>query len=79
MARFVHKGKPFVLEREDVVRAMKGKDPGSVRKYAVAVHGKEFPIKQVISETLHLNVADFTAHDAYRWLQKTGFPIEVYD
>ena len=79
MAKFKLGGQNYDYERKDVENALKGKDPGKIQKYAVKVNGKEYPIKQAIRETLKLNSADFTAHDAYRILRAMGFPILCYD
>jgi hypothetical protein len=79
MARFILRGKSYSFERKDVENAVKGKEPGTIYKYAVTIHGKEYPIKQVIRLLMSLDSAEFTAHDAYRVLRKIGFGITAYD
>jgi len=79
MARFILRGKNYDFERKDVENAVKGADPGSIQKYAVTVHGKEYPIKQVVRLLTDLDSAEFTAHDAYRVLRKIGYGITSYD
>lgn len=82
MAHFVLGGVPLDLEKEDVLKAVKDLLPGPIRKYAIKIHGEKYPIKQVLSITAkrngyQLEVAQFTAHDAYRVLKKLGFDIMV--
>lgn len=77
--RFILRGKSFNLEKETIYKATKGKEPGSIRKYAINLNGTEYPIKQVMGLATNLSPADFTAHDAYRILRKLGFGIIVYD
>lgn len=79
MARFILRGKAFTLERKDIENAVKGEEPGPIRKYAVSVNGKEWPIKQVVGLATKYQSADFTAHDAYRVLRKIGYGITSYD
>lgn len=75
MARFVLHGSNFDFERKHVENAVKGHTPGPIQKYAVAIQGKEWPIKQVVRLLTHLGSAEFTAHDAHRVLQKIGYEI----
>lgn len=77
--KFILRGMTFNLEKEDMIKAVKGTEPGQVRKYAVRIGTKEYPIKQVIKLATKLSLADFTAHDAYRILRKLDFGIVVYD
>ena len=90
MARFVLGGEPFDLEKEDVLKAMKDVMPSPIRKYAIRIHGHKYPVKQCVAlsvtaklrkiksdEEFAFEVAQFTAHDAYRVLNKLGFDIIV--
>ena len=79
MARFILRGKNFDFERKDVENAVKGQEAGSIQKYAVTIHGKELPNKQVVRLLTGLDSAEFTAHDAYRVLRKIGCDITSYD
>lgn len=90
MAKFVLGGESFDLEKEDVLKAMKDVPPDPIRKYAIDIHGKKYPIKQCVARAVTVKlrktksdneftfgVAQFTAHDAFRVLKKLGFPIMV--
>jgi hypothetical protein len=76
---FILRGETIKLTREGVEKAVKGKKPGPIRKYAIRLYDKEYPIKQVLSLAVHRSVAEFTAHDAYRILRKLDFGIINYD
>lgn len=77
MAKFVLGGESFDLEKEDFISAVAGVPPSPIRKYAIRAHGKKYPIKQVVSRATKLEVARFTAHDAYRVLRKVDIDIIV--
>lgn len=77
--RFVLRGQVLNLEKEDITKAVRGESPGAIRKYAVTLNGKEYPIKQVLGAATGLPSAEYTAHDAYRILKKLGFDIQVYE
>jgi hypothetical protein len=66
-------GRPFVLRRSDVVRALSDVDPEPIASHFVIVGSKRFPPKQVISELTGLDRADFTSHQARRTLMGLGF------
>lgn len=67
-------GRPFVLRRSDVVRALRRADPEPIASHFVVVGTQRFPPKQVISEVTGLDRADFTTHHARRTLMRLGFP-----
>lgn len=79
MARFILRGRNFDFDHKAVENSVKGQTPGTIQKYAVVLHGKEWPIKQVVRLLTHLDSAEFTAHDAYRVLRKIGYDIKVYE
>jgi len=66
-------GHPFVLRRDEVVRAMRGADPEPITSHYVVVGKGRFPPKQVIGEVTGLDRADFTTHQARRTLVGLGF------
>ena len=76
MAVFKLSGKSFNLDKDGVLTKTNGLEPGPIRKYTIEMHGKDYPIKQVVSHSTGLSVAEFTAHDAYRILKKMGFTIK---
>jgi hypothetical protein len=77
MAKFILRGTSYDLDKEIILRKTKGLVPGPIRKYDIELHRQYYPIKQVISHTTGLSVADFTAHDAFRILKKLGFKINI--
>lgn len=79
MAQFILRGKTFDLDRNDIESAVRGRSPERIQKYAVSIGGKEWPIKQVVRLATSLQSAEFTAHDAFRVLQKIGYEIVVHD
>jgi hypothetical protein len=68
-------GRPFVLRRSDVERALSDVDPEPIASHFVVVGSKRFPPKQVISEVTGLDRADFTSHHARRTLSGLGFTV----
>jgi hypothetical protein len=66
-------GQPFVLNRRDVLRAVRGVDPEPITSHFVVVGSHRFPPKQVIGELTGLDRADFTSHQARRTLMRLGF------
>jgi len=74
---FKLKGKSFNLEKEEVVKAMKNVEPERISKYYVEIHGRKYPIKQVIAQMLKVLRISFTSMDAYNILNRLGF--EIYE
>jgi hypothetical protein len=74
---FTQGGKRFEMERDDFVKAMKGIHPGRVQKYSMILHGKRYPIRQVVSEATGIPTIALTSHDAYRILKKFDFSIDA--
>jgi hypothetical protein len=66
-------GRPFVLSRRDVVRALRSIDPEPIASHFVVVGDRRFPPKQVISAVTGVDRADFTTHQARRTLMRLGF------
>ena len=66
-------GRPFLLHRRDVVRALRTVDPEPIISHFVVVGTERFPPKQVISAVTGLDRADFTTHQARRTLMRLGF------
>ena len=71
-------GNRYGIAREDVMDATRNNLPrtGDARnKYYVRLHGKQYPIKQVLQLVTGLRALDFTSQDAYRILTAVGFDI----
>ena len=75
--RFTLRGKPFEKEREDFVKAAKAMEPGRIQKYSTVVNGKRWPIRQLVASVTGLPAIAITSQDAYRILEKFGFPVDV--
>ena len=77
MAKFTIGGKTYSITADDIISAMKDKEPEAIRNYYVEIANIRFPIKQVLYETLGLIKIAFTSMDAYRVLEKLGFEVKV--
>ncbi|MBE0479045.1 hypothetical protein IBX65_08030 [Candidatus Aerophobetes bacterium] len=75
--QFIIRGKPFSIEKSDIVARMSGKQPDRVNKYYVSISGKDYPIKQVIEVVCGIPPIGFTSMDAYRVLEGLGFDVKV--
>ena len=74
--RVIIRGRPYNITKEDVEEKLKDIEPEEGRaKYFVEIGGKEFPIKQVLTQTLGLSKLAFTSQDAFIVLDKLGFEI----
>jgi len=73
--RFILRGKPYNLTKEDVERRMRGVSPEVIRKHYVVINGKKYPPKQVLNILLGIDRLDFTAMDARNILRRLGFEL----
>jgi hypothetical protein len=71
----VLRGKAFAVTVEDVLRVTQQADPAPLARYAVRLHGRWYPPKQVLSLITGFPVAAFTTQDAYRTMQRLGLEI----
>ncbi len=74
---FTLRGKTFDKRKEDFVKAMKDLEPGRIQKYSALIGGKRYPIRQVLAAVTNLPTIAITSQDAYRVLEKFGFPVET--
>ena len=75
--RFTVKGKIFDISREQIVSAVKGKQPKPIKKYYVEIEGIRYPIKQVIELVTGLHPIDFTSMYANDILSRLGFEVKA--
>ena len=71
-------GKLYKISREGVIAVTRNSPtdiPDARYKYFVRLHGREYPIKQVVRLVTGLTPQGFTAHDAHRILTRLGFQI----
>ena len=75
---FTLRGAPFSVTPDDVLRVTRDATPNPIdsrNKYFVALHGRPFPIKQVLCLVTGLPPVGFTAQDAHRILSRLSFDI----
>lgn len=75
---FVLRGAALSITPADILRATRGVSPTAIdgrNKYFLEVHGRRFPIKQVVRLVTGLPSIGFTAQDAHRILTRLGFDI----
>jgi hypothetical protein len=68
-------GVEVFLSREDVEQKLQAVEPEAIREVAVAVNGRQFPVKQALAESTGLLRGNFTSHDAMRVFRKLSFPL----
>ena len=67
-------GRAYEVEREDV-EAVSGEEPKTIQRYAVAIAGRRYPLKQAAARGLGVPPVAFTSQQAYRWLVNLGFEV----
>jgi hypothetical protein len=70
-------GRAYRLTRDRVATSLEGCEPGAIDKYSIRIGRRNFPIKQVLSESLRIPPAGFTSQQAYGILRRLGFEIEA--
>ena len=74
--RVTIRNKIYHIDKEDVEKKLTAVEPQEGRaRYFVEIGGKQFPIKQVLSEALNLLKPAFTTQEAFGILQRLGFEI----
>lgn len=71
-------GKQYEVAREDVLNATRGRTPTTTdgrHKYFVKLHGRHYPIKQVVQLTTGLKPLEFTSQYALGILTALDFDI----
>lgn len=72
---FKMNGKEYTCSKKDVERTLKSILPEKVNTYYVKVHGKRYPVKQALAQTLRIGKSTFITTDAHRQLEKMGFEV----
>ena len=75
MLTFTVGGQRIELSRDDVVGALRGREPTEVRTHAVEVGGVVFPVKQALALVTGLDLLDFTTNEARRVFKALGFRV----
>jgi hypothetical protein len=74
---FTLRGKTFEKRKTDFANAVKGLQPGRIKKYSTVIAGRRYPIRQVLAAVTKLQAIAITSQDAYRVLEKFGFPVDT--
>lgn len=69
------RGQAFSITVDDVLRVTQDVEPGPLTVYAVRLHDRWYPPKQILSLLTGFPVAAFTTQDAYRTMQRLGLEI----
>ncbi len=75
---FMLRGAALSITSSDILRATRDASPAPIdgrNKYFLELHGRRFPIKQVVRLVTGLPSIGFTAQDAHRILTRLGFDI----
>ncbi len=73
-----NRGRTFYLFRAKVEKSLLRIAPQRVTKYGLALHGREYPVRQVIAIATGTPTIEWSTTNAYRILQKLGFEIRVH-
>lgn len=73
---FTINGERVTLEADDICRAVRSVNPGTVRSHVVEVDGTDYPVKQVFAEATGIDLLDFTTNQARRVLKALGFTLK---
>lgn len=72
---FTLNGERRTLTRSQVIKAMKSQTPGRIQTYVVDIEGVDFPVKQVLAQSLQVPVTSFVSTRAQDLLAKLGFEV----
>jgi len=81
MAKLKVLGQEYIIGVEDIERTAFCLIPSEINKYShiVEIHGKKFPISQLISESVGIAESMLIPLDAYRVLDELGYSIEFHN
>lgn len=68
-------GQQFVITHADVLRKTAALTPEELRDHGVKLHGKIFPVKQVVATVTGLDRLDFQSMQARSVLKRLGFEV----
>lgn len=74
-----NRGKTFTLSLAGVEASLLDVEPERVTKYGLEIHGKEYPVLQVIAAASGIPKIEWSTVNAYRILQKLGFEILIHE
>lgn len=68
-------GSRHAVNREHVVRTLRGQKPGPIRTHAVRVGDVLFPVKEAWATVSGLDLLDFNTNQARNWFRRLGFEV----
>ena len=72
---YIVAGSRKALNRDDVVRRLRGVEPGPIRTHAVRVNDVLFPVKKAWAAASGMDLLDFNTNQARNWFRRLGFEI----
>lgn len=72
---FTISGQRHTLARDAVTKAMKRQSPGRIQTWSVDIEGVNFPVKQVLAQSLGIPTTEFISTRAQEILSKLGFQV----
>lgn len=76
MGEFVVGGQQVRITKEEVIKRLKGVEPGPIRAHAVKVQGRRYPVKEAFALTTGLDLLDFNTNQARSVFRRLGFELE---
>ena len=74
-----NRGKTFNISRARIEASLLNVEPERVTKYGVEMHGKEYPLLQVLATVTETPKIEWSTVNAYRILQKLDFEIRIHE
>lgn len=71
----VANGRQIDLEREAVLKRLRGVKPEPIRTHGVEVGGRVYPVKQAFAEVTGMHVLDFNTMQARGAFRRMGFKV----
>lgn len=72
---YIVAGSQKALNRNDVVRRLRGAKLGPIRTHAVRVGDVLFPVKKAWAAASGMDLLDFNTNQARNWFRRLGFEI----
>ena len=73
--QLILRGQSFDITVDEILKVTQAIPPDPLVRYAVQLHDRWYPPKQVLSLATGLPVAAFTTQDAYRAMQRLGLVV----
>lgn len=63
------------MDRDEVIRKLRGVNPGRIKAHAVNIEGVYHPVKEAFREVTGLDVLDFNTNQARSAFKRLGFDV----